>query len=44
MFDCVLQIGHKWDLIAQRLPGRTDKATKSRYERLLVVSDAARGQ
>ena len=30
----VAELGHKWYLIAQRLPGRTDHAIRNRYHRL----------
>ena len=30
----VEELGHKWYLIAQRLPGRTDHAIRNRYHRL----------
>jgi len=39
----VQQYGHKWGSIAQRLPGRTEHAIRNRYQRLLTISDAARG-
>ena len=35
----VAELGHKWYLIAQRLPGRTDHAIRNRYHRLQAMSE-----
>ena len=35
----VEELGHKWYLIAQRLPGRTDHAIRNRYHRLQAMSE-----
>ena len=34
----VAELGHKWYLIAQRLPGRTDHAIRNRYHRLQSIA------
>ena len=34
----VEELGHKWYLIAQRLPGRTDHAIRNRYHRLQSIA------
>ena len=41
----VHELGHKWYLIAQRLPGRTDHAIRNRYHRLqtLLLDSQASG-
>jgi len=38
----VHECGHKWGLIAQKLPGRTEHAIRNRYQRLLTISVAAK--
>ena len=39
----VAELGHKWYLIAQRLPGRTDHAIRNRYHRLQAMSEDQQG-
>ncbi|KAL3908692.1 MAG: hypothetical protein SGPRY_009700 [Prymnesium sp.] len=44
ILDCVKQFGHKWGVIAQRLPGRTEHAIRNRHQRLITISVAATAQ
>lgn len=44
ILDCVKQFGHKWGVIAQRLPGRTEHAIRNRHQRLITISVAAKTQ
>ena len=39
----VAELGHKWYLIAQRLPGRTDHAIRNRYHRLQAMRNDGTG-
>ena len=39
----VEELGHKWYLIAQRLPGRTDHAIRNRYHRLQAMRNDGTG-
>ena len=34
IIDAVLELGHRWYLIGERLPGRTDHAIRNRFNRL----------
>jgi len=45
ILSSVAELGHKWNKLAERLPGRTDHAIRNRFHRLqTMLEDKQRGQ
>jgi len=42
IIDTQRRFGNRWSLIARRLPGRSDNATKNRFNRLMRMRDSRR--